>query len=233
MRQDGRKNSELRPIEFVPGINPYAEGSCRAKFGATEVFVTATVERERPRWLGEGSGGWITAEYGMLPRATHTRSSREAVLGKQGGRTMEIQRLIGRALRAAVQLNALGEVTIRIDCDVLCADGGTRVASICGGWVALVHALKKLSYAGNIIPIAAISLGVVGGELLVDLSYEEDSKAEFDLNLVCNGSFELIEIQGTAERGPVTGGSLQEMVSLGRTAAERIISLQQDAVRVV
>lgn len=221
---------------MIPGVNPYAEGSCEVSFGATKVLVTASVLREVPRWMENKGVGWITAEYGMLPRATHTRSTREASTGKQGGRTMEIQRLIGRALRQAVSPTLFPGITVRIDCDVLCADGGTRVASICGGWIALALALEWVKGQGLLTgplvlePIAAISVGVLEGVSILDLCYEEDSKAEFDLNLVFNGKGEVIEIQGTAEKRPLSSKQLTDLIGLGAQGIQHLIEIQKQAL---
>lgn len=225
----------LRDIRIIPGVNPYAEGSCEVSFGATKVLVTASILREVPRWMENKAVGWITAEYGMLPRATHTRTTREASSGKQGGRTMEIQRLIGRALRQAVSATLFPGITVRVDCDVLCADGGTRVASICGGWVALALALewarKQSLLIGPLVlePIAAISVGVLDGVSILDLCYEEDSKAEFDLNLVFNGKGDVIEIQGTAEKRALSSRQLTELIGLGAQGVQRVIEVQKQA----
>ena len=236
-RIDKRSAAELRNVSITSGVSPYAEGSAEVCFGETKVLVTASVEQETPRWMQEGSGGWITAEYGMLPRATHTRSRREASAGKQGGRTLEIQRLIGRALRAALDLSLLEGSTIKLDCDVIVADGGTRTAAISGGWVALHQALswmksEKLVPADLVVShIAAVSVGVVDGTSVVDLCYEEDSSADFDLNLVFNGSTELIEIQGTAEKGAISRAALDELLDLGVAASKQIIDEQQRAIK--
>ena len=237
-RVDGRAPEELRPVKIQAGISPYAEGSAEVSFGNTKLLVTASVEAERPRWMEEPGAGWITAEYGMLPRSTHTRMRREASSGRQGGRTLEIQRLIGRSLRAAVDLKTLGKITVKVDCDVLVADGGTRTAAISGGWVALHQALNK-AHAAELISkpvsmngIAAISMGVVSGEPLLDLCYEEDSGAEFDCNLVFNDSLELIEIQGTAEGAPISASRLGELIELGEKGAREIFEIQANALEV-
>lgn len=234
VRADGRKFDELREIRITPSVNPYAEGSALIACGSTEVLITASVEQEVPRWMKDEGRGWITAEYGMLPRATHTRNKREASSGKQGGRTMEIQRLIGRALRAAVDLSSIPGITIRLDCDVMVADGGTRTASISGAWVALAQALLTceregiLSAAPKIQQIAAISVGSLEGKDLLDLCYEEDSQADFDLNLVSNESGELIEIQGTAERSGLSLSRITALSSLGLEGINRILELQKN-----
>ena len=205
MRTNGRGERELRKIVLEAGFSKYAEGSCLARFGDTHVLCTASVEdRVPPHVLGTGAG-WVTAEYGMLPRSTHERMAREAARGKQGGRTLEIQRLVGRALRAAVDLRELGTRTITLDCDVLQADGGTRTAAITGGFVALALATRSLRKAGVLGSdpvkrhVAAVSVGLLDGEVRLDLDYEEDSTADVDMNVVATGAGELIEIQGTAE----------------------------------
>ncbi len=235
-RRDGRFYNELREIKFISGVNPYAEGSCEVNFGNTKLLCTATIEENVPDWLKGKGEGWITAEYGMLPRATHTRTKREAASGKQGGRTMEIQRLIGRALRQAVSLRSLGEVTIRLDCDVLCADGGTRCAGISGAWVALILALQEacrkkiIPTVPAVVPLAAVSVGVVEGRTILDLCYEEDSSAEFDLNLVFLEDGSLVEIQGTAEKKTLQFKDILPLIELGRMGAENIIKLSKQAV---
>ncbi len=233
MRSDGRKNDEMRSLRITPGVNPYAEGSALIAFGSTEVLITASVENDVPRWMKEEGRGWITAEYGMLPRATHTRNKREASSGKQGGRTMEIQRLIGRSLRAAVDLSSIPGLTIRLDCDVMVADGGTRTASISGAWVALVQALETSKQKGllkeipKVSQIAAVSVGSFEGEDLLDLCYEEDSQAEFDLNLVSNERSELIEIQGTGERAGLSLQRITSLTSIGLEGINSIMALQR------
>ncbi|HMK67866.1 MAG TPA: ribonuclease PH, partial [Stellaceae bacterium] len=213
-RPSGRAPNEMRPIVLEPGFSKYAEGSCLARFGDTHVLCTASVDdRVPPHVLGTGAG-WITAEYGMLPRSTHERMAREAARGKQGGRTLEIQRLVGRALRAAADLRQLGPRTITVDCDVLQADGGTRTAAITGGFVALALAVRSLR-AERVIStspvkrhVAAVSVGILDGVVRVDLDYEEDSSAEVDMNVVMTGSGELVEVQATAERTPFSRASL-------------------------
>ncbi len=233
MRSHGRGPGDLRPVEIVKDYLRHPEGSALVVFGDTRVIVTASVEEKvPPHLLGTGKG-WVTAEYGMLPRSTHTRSAREAARGKQGGRTMEIQRLIGRALRASVDLGKLGTRTIALDCDVIQADGGTRTASITGAYVALALAVKKLQAQKKLTknpmlqPVAAVSVGVVKGELFLDLDYDEDSTAEVDLNLVANGAGELIEIQGTAEGKPFPRATLDGLVDLGLAGVKRLIELQR------
>ena len=205
MRIDNRENNQLRPISFVRNFTKHAEGAVLVSYGDTKVLCTASIETQVPRWLKGTGKGWITAEYGMLPRATHERTQREAAKGKQSGRTQEIQRLIGRSLRAMVDLEKLGENTIHIDCDVLQADGGTRTASITGAAVALVDALEKLQAAKKLKAdplvglVAAVSVGIKNGEVLLDLNYSEDSSCDTDLNVVMTQKGEFIEIQGTAE----------------------------------
>jgi len=205
MRTQGRGERELRTITLEAGSSKYAEGSCLARFGDTQVLCTASIEdRVPPHVLGTGAG-WVTAEYGMLPRSTHGRMRREAATGKQGGRTLEIQRLIGRALRASIDLKALGQRTITLDCDVLQADGGTRTAAVTGAWVALSLAVRTLQKGGKlkaepmIRSVAAVSVGVKGGVALLDLDYDEDSTADVDMNVVATGDGKLVEVQGTAE----------------------------------
>jgi ribonuclease PH len=213
----------MRALRLVPGVNPYAEGACLSAFGNTEVLCTASVEEGVPRFL-EGSGkGWVTAEYAMLPRATHTRTGRDH---RKGGRAREISRLIGRSLRAAVNLRVLDGYTIKMDCDVLVADGGTRTAAITGGWVALAQAMGGLGRSPK-LQIAAISLGRVGGDLLLDLAYNEDVVAEVDLNLVMAPGGRLVEVQGTGEDGLFTPAELADMVRAGSEAAESIFTAQK------
>jgi ribonuclease PH len=234
VRHSGRRADELRPISLEPAFTRHAEGSVLVSFGDTRVICTASVDPRVPPWLkGQGSG-WVTAEYGMLPRATHTRSPREAARGKQGGRTLEIQRLIGRSLRAVVDLRALGERTVTIDCDVLQADGGTRTAAITGGYVALQLAAKHLEQRGAIksTPIhgqvAAVSVGIVDGVPILDLDYAEDSEAETDMNVVMNDAGAFIEIQGTAEGHAFKRDELDTMLDL---ATVGIRELQAEQLR--
>ena len=235
-RPDGRAFGDLRPVMIKKGINPYAEGSAEVSFGQTKVLVTASVESEVPRWLEERGGGWITAEYGMLPRSTHTRSPREAAKGKQSGRTQEIQRLIGRSLRAAVDLSKLDGLTVRLDCDVIWADGGTRTAAISGAWVALWQALEwaksksLLAAETELVPIAAVSVGVLGSDCLLDLCYLEDSSADFDCNLVFSGNGSIIEVQGTGEERAISRDELLCLLDLGEKGVEEIFSIQQEAL---
>tara|TARA_B110000263_G_scaffold76398_1_gene66749 strand:+ start:2049 stop:2771 length:723 start_codon:yes stop_codon:yes gene_type:complete len=235
MRHDGRKNNELRKIEFTVNYTKHAEGSVLAIFGDTKVLCTASVESNVPRWIrGQGSG-WITAEYGMLPRATHTRSNREATRGKQSGRTQEIQRLIGRAMRGAINLKALGEKTITLDCDVIQADGGTRTAAISGAYLALKIAINNLLQKSliSIDPLTnylgAISVGIYQDEPILDLNYLEDSSAETDMNIVMNGLGEFIEVQGTAEGRAFKKNELDKMLTLAELGIQEIIMLQKKA----
>ncbi|MDE0742760.1 MAG: ribonuclease PH [Woeseiaceae bacterium] len=235
MRHDGRKNNELRKIEFTVNYTKHAEGSVLAIFGDTKVLCTASVESNVPRWIrGQGSG-WITAEYGMLPRATHTRSNREATRGKQSGRTQEIQRLIGRAMRGAINLKALGEKTITLDCDVIQADGGTRTAAISGAYLALKIAINNLLQKSliSINPLTnylgAISVGIYQDEPILDLNYLEDSSAETDMNIVMNGLGEFIEVQGTAEGRAFKKTELDKMLTFAELGIQEIIMLQKKA----
>lgn len=233
MRLDNREKNQLRPISFQRHYTKHAEGSVLVCFGDTKVLCTASVENQVPRWLKGTGKGWITAEYGMLPRATHERTQREASKGKQSGRTQEIQRLIGRSLRAMVDLEKLGENTIYIDCDVLQADGGTRTASITGAAVALVDALEKLQQQKKLKSdpllglVAAISVGVKNGEVLLDLCYEEDSNCDTDLNVVMTQKGEFIEIQGTAEEKPFTRQQVDEMLATAEIGIKALIEQQQ------
>ena len=236
MRSFDRNALQTRPVTLTPNANRYAEGSTLVEFGHTRVLVTCSVEERVPPHLMNKGQGWVTAEYGMLPRSTHTRSPREAAKGKQGGRTLEIQRLIGRALRSSVDMAQLGTRTLTLDCDVLQADGGTRVASITGAWVALALALKALKKKGvlstvpKLVPVAAISVGIVKGEVVVDLDYDEDSTAEVDLNLVANGEGRIIEVQGTAEHKAFERKQLDAMLDAGLGAISTLIQLQQEAL---
>jgi ribonuclease PH len=232
MRPSGRTPNAMRAISLETGFSKYAEGSCLAKFGDTHVLCTATVEERVPPFLRNTGRGWVTAEYGMLPRSTHTRTDREAARGKQSGRTQEIQRLIGRSLRAVTDLDALGERQIRIDCDVLQADGGTRTAGITGSYVALHRALSGLVTAGLIpsLPltdsVAAISCGVCDGAAVLDLDYAEDSTAETDANFVLTGSGKIIEIQATAEGAPFDEEIFAAMLRLARAGIAELTRLQ-------
>lgn len=235
MRSFNRGASSVRPVVLTPNVNRHAEGSCQVEFGQTKVLVTCSVEdRVPPHVMGTGAG-WITAEYGMLPRATHDRTSREAAKGKQTGRTQEIQRLIGRSLRAAADLKQVGVRTFTLDCDVLQADGGTRTASITGAYVALALAMKKLKGQGKmgglpLTPVAAVSVGVFKGEVLVDLDYAEDSSAEVDLNVVALEGGKLIEVQGTAEHGHFDRAQLDRMLDGGLAAIAELQAMQKKAL---
>ena len=228
-RSNDRKPNELREISFEPNINIHAEGSVLVSFGNTKVICTATIENSIPRWLRGSDEGWVTAEYGMLPRSTNERMGREAARGKQSGRTQEIQRLIGRSLRQAVNLKYIKGKTINIDCDVIQADGGTRTASITGGCVALFMALKNHHDDHRAIKshIAAVSLGILNGQVALDLDYKEDSSAETDLNLVMTEGLELIEIQGTGEEAPFTRDELNDMLEVGSAAIADLIEKQK------
>jgi ribonuclease PH len=236
MRPSGRAPNAMRAVSLEIGFSKYAEGSCLAKFGDTHVLCTATVEERVPPFLRNTGRGWVTAEYGMLPRSTHTRTDREAARGRQSGRTQEIQRLIGRSLRAVTDLTALGERQIRIDCDVLQADGGTRTAGITGSYVALHRALSGLATAGLIpaLPltdsVAAISCGVCGGSPVLDLDYAEDSAAETDANFVLTGRGKIIEIQATAEGAPFDEDDFAAMLKLARSGIAELTRLQLAAL---
>ena len=233
MRPSGRADDALREISFTPGFARHAEGSCLIRMGGTEVLCAASVEGKVPPFLRNSGQGWVTAEYGMLPRATHTRGDREAARGRQSGRTQEIQRLIGRALRAVVDRPRLGEITITVDCDVLNADGGTRCAAITGGYVALALALRHLERM-RVIPhvplagqVAAISCGIVGGAAVLDLDYAEDSTAEADANFVFTDEGGIVEIQGTAERKTFSEAQLLSLLSFARTGCAQLFALQR------
>jgi ribonuclease PH len=233
MRPSGRSADQIREISMELGFSRYAEGSCLIKFGNTHVLCTATLEDKAPPFLKGTGKGWITGEYGMLPRSTHDRMPREAAKGKQSGRTQEIQRLVGRSLRAAVDMDALGECQIRVDCDVIQADGGTRTASISGGYVALYQCLQKMVADGVLkkVPIkhqvAAISCGVYKGHPILDLDYDEDSSAETDANFVMTGKGQIIEVQGTAEEKPFSEEELLRMMRLARMGIEQITKMQR------
>ena len=236
MRPSNRSPDQLRPISFSRGYTQHAEGSVLVEFGATRVLCTASVEERVPPFLRGAGSGWITAEYGMLPRATGERMQREAARGRQGGRTLEIQRLIGRSLRAAADLKALGERTITLDCDVIQADGGTRTASITGAWVALCDALTSLQHHGALASspirhqIAAVSVGIYQGVPVLDLDYAEDSAAETDMNVVMNGDGGLIEVQGTAEGHPFSRAELAALLDLAQAGIEQILGAQRAAL---
>jgi ribonuclease PH len=235
-RAGGRAAAALRPVRLETDVNKYAEGSCLIRAGDTRVLCTATVESRVPAWLKGGGRGWVTAEYGMLPRATDRRTDREAARGRQNGRTQEIQRLIGRALRAVTDLPALGEIQIKVDCDVLQADGGTRTAAITGGYVALALACRHLTEIGAIRawpltdPVAAVSCGLLGGVPLLDLDYAEDSAAEADANFVLTGGGGLVEIQVTAERAPFDEATFLELLGLARAGIADLVALQRAAL---
>jgi len=234
MRPSGRNADQMRVVKFTPDYTRHAEGSVLAEFGDTRVLCTASVEARVPPWLRGNGTGWVTGEYGMLPRATNTRSAREATRGRQAGRTLEIQRLIGRPLRAIVDLEALGERTVTLDCDVIQADGGTRTAAISGAWVALALALKKIGGQLRKDPmhgqVAAVSVGIYRGTPVLDLDYAEDSEAETDMNVVMNDAGHFIEVQGTAEGHAFTGDELDSMLELARKGAGEIIAAQNDAL---
>ncbi len=235
MRPSGREADQMRVVRFTPDYTSHAEGSVLAEFGNTRVLCTASVENRVPPWLRGGGSGWVTAEYGMLPRSTNTRMAREAARGKQGGRTLEIQRLIGRSLRAVTNLEALGERTVTLDCDVIQADGGTRTAAISGAYVALDLAMRRM---GNDIPrsplhgrVAAVSVGIYDGSPVLDLDYAEDSEAETDMNIVMNEVGNFVEVQGTAEGHAFTRDELDVMLDLARKGIDEIIAAQDDALR--
>ncbi|MEZ5497823.1 MAG: ribonuclease PH [Steroidobacteraceae bacterium] len=236
-RPSGRASDELRAVRFQREFTRHPEGSVLVEFGATRVLCTASVEESVPPFLRGKSQGWVTAEYGMLPRATHTRSAREAARGKQSGRTQEIQRLIGRSLRAVVDLRALGERSITIDCDVLQADGGTRTASISGGYVALCDAIAALRRRGVLQSdplhgqVAAVSVGIFAGQPVLDLDYDEDSQAETDMNVVMNDGGGYIELQGTAEGHAFRHDELQRLLELAGKGTTEICALQRAALR--
>lgn len=235
MRHDGRRADELRPVRIERGFTEYAEGSVLIAFGRTRVLCTASVEESVPPFLKGTGQGWVTAEYGMLPRATHTRTPREAAKGKQGGRTLEIQRLIGRSLRAVVDLAALGERQVVLDCDVLQADGGTRTAAITGAWVALADACDALVARGVLEAspvrdqVAAVSVGLVGGEALLDLDYAEDSSCDTDMNVVMTGAGGFVELQGTAEHGAFDRGALEAMLALAEKGIGELLAAQRES----
>jgi len=236
MRPSGRDADQMRVVCFTPDFTRHAEGSVLVEFGDTRVLCTASVEKRVPPWLRGSGGGWVTGEYGMLPRATNTRSSREATRGKQGGRTLEIQRLIGRSLRAIINLEALGERTITLDCDVIQADGGTRTASISGAYVALSLAIRRMSekkaFARNPVygQVAAVSVGIYRGAPVLDLDYAEDSEAETDMNIVMNEAGNFIEVQGTAEGHAFTDSELGSMLDLARKGVAEIITAQNEVL---
>ena len=232
-RSNNRQPNELREINIEPNFNIHAEGSVLVSFGNTRVICTATIENRVPRWMRNSEEGWITAEYGMLPRSTNERMGREAARGKQSGRTQEIQRLIGRSLRQAVNLKYLKGKTINIDCDVIQADGGTRTASITGGCAALFLAINNHHDDNRAINtfVAAVSLGILDDKVILDLDYQEDSSAETDLNLVMTNELKLIEIQGTGEESPFSKEQLSEMIEVGSQAIEQIIKIQKSSIK--
>jgi len=233
MRPSGRSADQMRSICFTPDFTQHAEGSVLVEFGQTRVLTTASVESKVPRFLKGKAEGWVTAEYGMLPRSTHTRNPREAARGRQSGRTMEIQRLIGRSLRAVIDRSALGERTITVDCDVLQADGGTRTAAITGGYVALALAVQQLIERGELSQspihgqVAAVSVGLYEGTAVLDLDYSEDSVAETDMNIVMNEAGGLIEIQGTAEGHAFLRSELDQLLDLARSGIEELLQAQR------
>ncbi|MBT8080410.1 MAG: ribonuclease PH [Gammaproteobacteria bacterium] len=236
MRPSGRQPNELRTIRFVTGYTRHAEGSVMAEFGDTRVLCTASIENRVPPWLrGQGSG-WVTAEYGMLPRATHTRTGREAARGKQSGRTQEIQRLIGRSLRAATDMKALGERMVTLDCDVIQADGGTRTAAISGSYVALLLAMNRLCKTKQLKrnpvhgQIAAVSVGIYSGIPVLDLDYAEDSEAETDMNVVMNEAGRYVEVQGTAEGHAFTREEFDQLMDLAARGIGQIVDAQNTAI---
>jgi ribonuclease PH len=232
-RSDNRAPDQMRPVNIIPEFITTAEGSALIEIGNTRVICTASVEETVPSWMRNSGKGWVTSEYSMIPRSTLTRTPRESARGRVGGRTHEIQRLIGRALRAVVDLKQLGERTIWIDCDVIQADGGTRTASITGAFVALGLAMQKLVEAGTLTAaplrdyIAAISVGIVDGEILLDLAYEEDSRAEVDMNFVMTGSKKMVEVQATAEQRPFDDNQLERMMDFAKKGVEQLVIKQQ------
>jgi ribonuclease PH len=236
LRPDGRHRDQIRPVKITRDFIRYAEGSVLIEMGGTKVICTASVEEKVPPFLKDKGRGWVTAEYAMLPRSTHERTQREAVKGKQGGRTLEIQRLVGRSLRAVTDTAEMGERTIWIDCDVIQADGGTRTASITGAFVALADALavlkrKKMIKRRPLLDyVAAVSVGKVSGQVVVDLAYEEDCLAEVDMNLVMTGRGRFVEVQGTAEQVPFDKKDLDEFVELGWQAIQGLVAMQKDLI---
>src|SRR6478609_9701866 len=236
MRPSGRKTDQMRKVSFERNFSKHAEGSCLVKFGDTHVLCTASLEEKTPPWLRNTGKGWVTAEYGMLPRATGERMKREAAAGKQGGRTVEIQRLIGRSLRAAVDLEALGERQITVDCDVIQADGGTRTASITGAWIALYDCIgwmknREMLRGGEVLRdhVAAISCGVFNSVAVLDLDYAEDSQADTDANFVMTGNGNIIEVQATAEKTPFSEEQLLALLDLARKGIGKLVDLQKMA----
>ena len=230
MTREGRRHDQLRPVEIVTDWVEQATGSALISFGGTRVLCTASVEESVPRWLAGTGRGWLTAEYGMLPASTGQRTQREASAGKQKGRTVEIQRLLGRSLRAVYDLKTLGEHTVWIDCDVIQADGGTRTASISGAWVALTLAARRAGLPEPADLVGAVSVGIVGGEPLLDLDYSEDSAADVDMNVVMTGDGRLIEVQATAERVPFSREELDALVDLAAAGITEVGAKQREAV---
>ncbi len=236
LRVDGRRKDQLRPVKITRDFIKHAEGSVLIEMGETKVICTASVEEKVPPFLRDKGRGWVTAEYAMIPRATHERTQREAAKGKQGGRTLEIQRLVGRALRAVTDMEQMGERSLLVDCDVIQADGGTRTASITGAFIAVADAFAVLKKKGLIKArpltdyLAAVSVGRIAGQIYVDLAYEEDSRAEVDMNLVMTGKGRFVEVQGTAERLAFDKKDLDEFIELGGRAIHELIALQKDLV---
>ena len=236
MRPSGREANEIRTVRFTPDFTRHAEGSVLAEFGDTRVLCTASVEDRVPPWMRGKGNGWVTGEYGMLPRSTHTRSAREAARGKQSGRTQEISRLIGRSLRAITNLEALGERTVTLDCDVIQADGGTRTAAISGAYVALALAMQRLTRSRTLRKnplhgqVAAVSVGIYDGNAVLDLDYDEDSAAETDMNIVMNEAGRFIEVQGTAEGHAFNDTEFEQMISLAKLGIETILAGQEEAL---
>jgi ribonuclease PH len=236
VRAEGREATALRPVQIEPGVLRHAEGSALITVGDTRVLCSASVEAGVPPFLRGTGSGWVTAEYGMLPRSTHTRSDREAVRGRQGGRTQEIQRLIGRSLRAVVDLDRMGEQTVTLDCDVLQADGGTRTASITAAWVALAMAIDWMQREGRLptqpmrTQVAATSVGMIDGEALLDLDYREDSAAGVDFNVVMLGTGQLVEVQGTAEGEPFTRRQMDGLIDLAEAGIQQLFAVQRDVL---
>ena len=229
-RPDGRAADALRPVTIETGVSKFAEGSARIAFGDTVVLCLATLTDSVPKFLDGKGQGWITAEYAMLPRSTPERSQRESIAGRPGGRTFEIQRLVGRALRTTIDLKALGPRSVTIDCEVIQADGGTRTAAITGGYVALAHALRKMSPSPLRKQVAAVSAGFVAGELMLDLAYAEDSIADADVNIVATDTGELIEVQGTAEKAPFSRADFDRVLTLALSGIDRLLEAQRRAL---
>lgn len=234
MRLDGREHDQLRPVRVSPGYLKYPEGSVLIEVGETKVICTATVEEKVPLWLRGSGQGWVTAEYAMLPRATPQRNAREVNKGKQTGRTMEIQRLVGRSLRSVVDLTALGDRTVWLDCDVIQADGGTRTAAVTGAFIALVEALHKVIPGQEPLPVydflAATSVGLLNGEPLLDLCYAEDSRVQVDMNVVMTGAGRIVEIQGTAEGAPFSRAEMMSMMSIAEKGLAQLTAIQRQAI---